>query len=159
MPYATSAIPWPMDAAPSVKIDFSTSEPLGAALRTTDFSDEVRFTNGERVPVGSLVEAYVDDALCEMASIRSGGFTGYISVVGPDSRPECECHEGDDHVPGRRDAGRRNQDQLPRGVDPPRSHGCIVVTTARQRSAGLRTESAAVTATSTGGSSSRRRPA
>ncbi len=92
MPYATSAIPWPMDAAPSVKIDFSTSEPLGAALRTTDFSDEVRFTNGERVPVGSLVEAYVDDALCEMASIRSGGFTGYISVVGPDSRPEC--HEG-----------------------------------------------------------------
>lgn len=93
MLYATSAIPWPGTGAATVDVDFSTSEPLGAALPTTDFSGEVYLSDGERVPIGSLVEAYVDDTLCGVASIRSSdGFTGYIlSVVGPDSNAGCRA--------------------------------------------------------------------
>ncbi len=91
MLHATSAIPWPSTGTATVDVDFATSDPLGAALATTDFSGEVYLSDGQRVPLGSLVEAYVDDTLCGVASIRSSdGFTGYIlSVVGPNSKPGC----------------------------------------------------------------------
>ncbi len=93
--FTTEAIPWPDDGTADVTVDFATSEPAGAAPATTDFSGEVYRSDGERAPTGSLVEAYVDDTLCGVASIRgSGSFIGYIlSVVGPDSVPGCRSGE------------------------------------------------------------------
>ncbi len=89
--FATSAIPWPSAGTATADIEFSTSDPQGAAPAMTDFSGEV-LRDGDRVAPGALVEAFVDDTVCGVATIRSGEFVGYIlSVVGPDSRPGCRA--------------------------------------------------------------------
>ena len=93
-------------------MEFTTSNPLGAATPTTDFAGEVRDTAGDRLTSGALVEAYVGETLCGVATVHSGNvlfpeltdlidtvgeaafgsepFRGFvISVVGPESIPEC----------------------------------------------------------------------
>lgn len=93
--FVTAPIPWPESdtTVVDVDVDFSTANPPGAALATTEFNGEVFRPDGSRVAAGTHIEAYVDDALCGVASVRgTGSFDGYIlSVVGPDSVPGCRA--------------------------------------------------------------------
>src|SRR5204862_4053110 len=70
---------------------FYVSAPDGGTLPTSGFVGEVFRRNGERLPPGSRVEAYVGDVRCGVASTRrTGNYSGYIlSVVGPDSVAGC----------------------------------------------------------------------
>ncbi len=92
--FATTAIPWPATGAADADVEFTVAEPLGAAPFTTGFSGEVYSADGERVAIGSRIEANVGNTICGIASIRSSGsFTGYsMYVVGPDSIEGC--HSG-----------------------------------------------------------------
>jgi hypothetical protein len=72
----------------SVDVEFSTSDPLGAAPAITEFSGEVYDDAGHRREEGGRVEAYVSTTLCGVASIR-GAEIYVIAVVGPDSLPGC----------------------------------------------------------------------
>jgi hypothetical protein len=58
-------------------------EPDGAGVRHTPFGGEfVRDRDGSPVAPGTLLEAYIGDALCGVASIRPGGdYT--LLVAGP----------------------------------------------------------------------------
>lgn len=93
--YTTLPFAWPPDSADlNIKhIEFSTSEPNGAALPVTELAGEVSDARGNRLPAGTRVEAYVGTTLCGMASVRVAGgtFIGYIlNVVGPDSVAGCD---------------------------------------------------------------------
>jgi hypothetical protein len=71
-----------------VDVDFSARQPLGAAPTTTEFAGEVYDDDGQRVPPGSRVEAYVGETLCGVASVRWSDFY-ILTVAGPDSLPGC----------------------------------------------------------------------
>jgi hypothetical protein len=86
--YATTAIPWPGGGTARADIDFATRQPLGAAPTTTEFGGEVYDRDGQRVPPGSRVEAYIGETLCGVASVRWSDFY-ILTVAGPDSVPEC----------------------------------------------------------------------
>jgi hypothetical protein len=89
--YANAVIPWPGAGTTDAGLEFSTSVPRGAAPATTELYGEVYQADGQRVPPGSRVEAYIGDTVCGVASIRtSGDFVGYsLDIVGPDSIPAC----------------------------------------------------------------------
>ncbi len=86
--FATAPVPWPAAGAASVEVEFSTSDPLGAAPAITEFSGEVYDDAGHRREAGGRVEAYVSTTLCGVASIR-GSEIYVIGVAGPDSIPGC----------------------------------------------------------------------
>jgi hypothetical protein len=69
----------------------SLSAPRGAAPATTGRFGEAYHADGQRVPTGARVEAYIGDTVCGVASIRSSGsFVGYsMNIVGPDSIAGC----------------------------------------------------------------------
>lgn len=71
---------------------FSLSKPRGAVPETADFFGDVFDSDGNHLPAGTRVEAYVGDVRCGLASTRrTGSFSGYIlSVVGPDSVAGCD---------------------------------------------------------------------
>ncbi len=112
MLFATESVLWPDEGGIETSVEFSTDDPLGASTPTTDFAGEVRDAAGNRITSGALVEAYVGDTLCAVATVHSGEvifpeltdlidtvgeaafgsdpFRGYIiSVVGPGSIPGC----------------------------------------------------------------------
>jgi hypothetical protein len=90
--YSTRALDWPTTHAATVMVDFSTTDPAGAAARVLELSGEVYRADNERVPAGARVEAYIGDTLCGIATVRVGVFDGYImDVVGPDSIPGCQA--------------------------------------------------------------------
>ena len=86
--YATTTVAWPDDGTARVDVDFSTRQPLGAAPTTTELGGEVYDQDGQRVPPGSRVEAYVGETLCGVASVRWSDFY-ILTVAGPDSLPGC----------------------------------------------------------------------
>jgi pimeloyl-ACP methyl ester carboxylesterase len=91
--FSSEWVPWPEDGRTvSFDGDFSTSAPEGAAPARTQFNGELYDRNGDRLPAGTRIEAYIGDTLCGVTSVRrSGSFGGFImSVVGPDSVPGCE---------------------------------------------------------------------
>jgi hypothetical protein len=57
----------------------------------TELTGEVYDREGNHLPPGTRVEAYVGDVLCGVLSTRrTGNYVGYIlSVVGPDSIAGC----------------------------------------------------------------------
>jgi pimeloyl-ACP methyl ester carboxylesterase len=90
--YSTTALDWPTTHAVTVMVDFSTTDPAGAAARVLELSGEVYRADNQRVPAGARVEAYIGDTLCGIATVRVGVFDGYImDVVGPDSIPGCRA--------------------------------------------------------------------
>lgn len=56
------------------------------------FVGEALGADGDAVPPGTRVEAYVGDARCGVTSTRrTGSFSGYtLAISGPDARPGCE---------------------------------------------------------------------
>ena len=86
--YATTTVAWPDDGTARVEVDFSTRRPLGTAPTATELGGEVYDQDGQRVPPGSRVEAYVGETLCGVASVRWSDFY-ILTVAGPDSLPGC----------------------------------------------------------------------
>jgi pimeloyl-ACP methyl ester carboxylesterase len=90
--YSRESLAWPGDgAAATFDASFSASAPDAGVLPTSDFVGDVFRRDGERLPPGTRVEAYVGDVRCGVASTaRTGNYSGYIlSVVGPDSVTGC----------------------------------------------------------------------
>ena len=90
--YSTTAAPWPSRRKSArFNPEFSIATPNGAAPAVTELSGEVFDRNGERLPPGTRVDAYVGTTRCGVASVRrSEDFVGYVlSVVGPESIGGC----------------------------------------------------------------------
>jgi pimeloyl-ACP methyl ester carboxylesterase len=91
--FTTNAAPWPGNGE-TVTFDgtFSTSAPDGGSPKMTQFSGEAFASDGEYLPGGTRVEAYVGDVLCGVGALRrTGSFTGFIlDVVGPDDVAGCD---------------------------------------------------------------------
>jgi pimeloyl-ACP methyl ester carboxylesterase len=91
--YSRESVAWPGNGGTTnFDASFSASAPVGGAPPTSEFAGEVYNRDGERLPPGTRVEAYVDDVRCGVASVRrTGSFSGYIlAVVGPDSVTGCD---------------------------------------------------------------------
>lgn len=90
--YATDAVPWP-GYGQTARTDarFSTRAPSGAVPPLAEFNGAVFGANGQQLPAGTRVEAYVGPTRCGVASVRTTpDFTGYIlAVVGPESIAGC----------------------------------------------------------------------
>jgi hypothetical protein len=91
--FSTNTLDWPEDGATTATFDpaFSSSAPQGASPAVAQFSGTVFDADGEVLPTGTVVEAFVGDVRCGVASVRpSDSFLGYvISIVGPESAPGC----------------------------------------------------------------------
>ncbi len=90
--YSAESVAWPGNGgATNFDASFSASAPDGGAPPTSEFFGEVFGRDGERLPPGTRVEAFVGDVRCGVASTRrTGSFSGYIlAVVGSDSVAGC----------------------------------------------------------------------
>jgi hypothetical protein len=91
--HSTNSLAWPERATPAVTFaaEFSSSAPAGASPAVAGFNGTVFDADGETMPTGTLVEAFVGDVRCGVASVRpSESFLGYVlSVVGPESIEGC----------------------------------------------------------------------
>jgi hypothetical protein len=93
--WALDPIEWPADGRDEVDledgVEFRTSDPDGSSPEVAQFHGAVVAADGEPLPVGTEVEAFVGEARCGVASVRrADSFLGYvISVVGPASVPGC----------------------------------------------------------------------
>ena len=90
--YSSDTVPWPRrgrstNFAPA----YSTSSPNGAVPPLAEFQGALLRRDGQPLPHGTRVEAFVGRTRCGVASLRStSDFTGYIlAVVGPESKPAC----------------------------------------------------------------------
>jgi pimeloyl-ACP methyl ester carboxylesterase len=90
--YSTNTVAWPGNGRTlSFDATFSSSTPQGVAPVIAGFQGEVVRRDGRQFPPGTVVEAYVGDTRCGIASTRrAGNFSGYIlDVVGPDAIAGC----------------------------------------------------------------------
>jgi hypothetical protein len=91
--HSTNTMPWPEDEETLPKFDptFSAAKPLGATPEVAQFQGGAFTADGSAMRVGTVVEAFIGDVRCGVASVRSSAnFRGYIlSVVGPDSVDGC----------------------------------------------------------------------
>jgi hypothetical protein len=91
--YSTNTMPWPDDEETLPKFDatFSAAKPMGATPDVAQFQGGAFAADGSAMRVGTVVEAFIGDTRCGVASVRSSAnFRGYIiSVVGPDSVDGC----------------------------------------------------------------------
>ena len=90
--YSTDTVPWPQKGRTvTFTPHFATADPAGARPAVAEFSGRVLGTDGQQLPPGTRVEAFVDNTRCAVASVRTRDtFTGYVvSVVGPGSIPGC----------------------------------------------------------------------
>ncbi len=91
--YSTNTLPWPEDEATQATFDasYAAADPGGAIPDVAQFQGGAFAADGSAMRAGTLVEAYIGDTRCGVASVRvSHDFTGYvISVVGPDSVDGC----------------------------------------------------------------------
>ena len=87
--YTSEPVAWPGNGK-TVEFNgtFSLSEPLGGTREVTEFFGETFDKNGDSLPSGTRVEAYIGDTLCGVASRRAGGFY-VVAIVGPDSVKGC----------------------------------------------------------------------
>lgn len=91
--YSRESFVWPPgQKTANFDASFATSVPDGAMTPLSQFSGEVYTRDGNRLPPGTRIDAFVGDVRCGVASIRrTGNFWGYIlGVVGPDSVDGCQ---------------------------------------------------------------------
>jgi pimeloyl-ACP methyl ester carboxylesterase len=91
--YSGDWLPWPGNGGTaSVDTGFSTAAPEGARPPVSQFLGEVYSREGDHLPPGTRIEAYVGEVRCGVASTRrTGNYSGYIlAVVGPDSVAGCD---------------------------------------------------------------------
>jgi pimeloyl-ACP methyl ester carboxylesterase len=92
--FSSEGVAWPGDGgAADFATGFSTRDPWGGAGPTTELGGGVYDAEGGLLPAGAIVEAYVGDVRCGVASVRGGSsFFGYIlAVIGPEAVPGCEA--------------------------------------------------------------------
>lgn len=90
--FSTNTVAWPGDGrAATFDASFSKLDAQGAAPLYAGFQGEVVNREGQQLPPGTRVEAYIGTTRCAVASTRrTGDFSGYIlDVVGPDAVPGC----------------------------------------------------------------------
>jgi pimeloyl-ACP methyl ester carboxylesterase len=91
--FTTETLPWP-GRGRTAKVDasFTTAQPEGAAPPRLELAGEVYDRNGNHLPSGSRVEAFVRETRCGVGTVRrTGSFAGYLlAVVGPEAIPGCE---------------------------------------------------------------------
>jgi hypothetical protein len=89
--YSTNSVAWPSGGAVEFAAAYSSADPAGAAPTVAQFSGTAYGDDGKPVKTGTLVEAFVGETRCGIASTRSSdGFVGYsMDVVGPDAVPGC----------------------------------------------------------------------
>jgi len=90
--YTSHAVGWPANGrSAAFDANFSTSAPRGDVPPLTQFNGQLFARDGQTLPAGTRVEAYVGDTRCGVASTRrSDSFSGYIlNVVGPESIAGC----------------------------------------------------------------------
>lgn len=90
--YSGDWLPWPGNGGTaSFDADFSTAAPEGARPPVFQFLGDVYSREGDHVPPGTRIEAYVGEVRCGAGSTRrTGNFSGYIlTVVGPGSVAGC----------------------------------------------------------------------
>jgi hypothetical protein len=89
--FSSETVPWPEKAETTFDANYSSATPAGAAPVVAQFQGAVYGADGQPLPAGTKVEAFVGDTVCGVASVRSSlDFTGYVlSVVGPDSIAAC----------------------------------------------------------------------
>jgi hypothetical protein len=91
--YSTNTMPWPDDEQRQTTFDatYAIDDPEGATTELAQFQGGAFAADGTALRAGTLVEAYIGETRCGVASVRaSTQFTGYIlSVVGPDSIEGC----------------------------------------------------------------------
>jgi len=91
--YSSQSVPWHGNGATArFHPRFSIGAPTGGVGSIVEFAGEVFDRRHRRLPPGALVEAYIGQTRCGVATTRRiDNFTGFsIDVVGPDSLPGCE---------------------------------------------------------------------
>lgn len=85
---------WPDGGIAQVNFTFAQANPAGASNPFTAFDGEVLDANGEHLPAGTTIEAYIGDTLCALTSLSSVAKRAAeeyaVLVVGPESRAGCE---------------------------------------------------------------------
>jgi hypothetical protein len=85
--------PWqPGDQTVTFDASFSSSEPLGASTRVTEFKGHLFDRDGSELPGGTVIEAYAGETRCGVTSMRPGGVTEglyTLIVAGPEAVPAC----------------------------------------------------------------------
>lgn len=91
--YSTQPAPWPGDgAAATLDAAFSSATPDGAVKPATEFKGRLLDRSGASLPGGAVLEAYVDDTLCGITSLRYRGENEMLYtliVAGPEARAGC----------------------------------------------------------------------
>jgi len=91
--YSTNTMPWPEDEQSQATFDanYAADEPNGATPEVAQFQGGAFAADGSAMRVGTVVEAFIGDTRCGVASVRAtASFRGYVmSVVGPDSVDGC----------------------------------------------------------------------
>ena len=83
--YSRETMPWPGDGAtPTFDASFSTVAPDGAASSVTAFKGHVVRRDGTRLGGGTVVEAFVGDTRCGVATVRRDAEAWFtLLVAGP----------------------------------------------------------------------------
>jgi hypothetical protein len=91
--FSRETMPWPTEGAlAAFDASFSTAAPNGASAPATEIKGLLFGRDGAQLPDGSVVEAYVDETLCGITSLRNAEATeGYFTLIvaGPDAIAAC----------------------------------------------------------------------
>jgi hypothetical protein len=90
--FSTNRVAWPSHGhTASFPARYSTAAPAGAAPTTAEFTGAALTPDGQVLPAGTRIEAYVGSTRCGIASVRSteNAIEYVLAVVGPDSIPGC----------------------------------------------------------------------
>jgi hypothetical protein len=93
--YSLETLGWPAEGAETTfDATFSPASPLGATKPVTGMKGLLFDRDGNSLPDGSVIEAYVGDTLCGVTQLLDNDATeGYytLSVAGPDAIPGCDA--------------------------------------------------------------------
>ena len=91
--YSKETLAWPGDGGEATfDATFSLADPAGATLPVTGIKGLLFDADGEMLPGGSVVEAFIGGTLCGETSLRYADATeGYYTLIvaGPESLPAC----------------------------------------------------------------------
>jgi hypothetical protein len=82
---------WPRGRHARFDASFASARPNGAVPPRTQFAGQVFRPDGQQLPGGTRIEAYVGRTRCGVTSVRrTGSYSGFsLDVVGPDAVPAC----------------------------------------------------------------------
>ena len=90
--YSSETASWPDGASATFDATFSSAAPAGASTPATELKGLLFDRDGDDLPGGTVIEAYVGDERCGVTSLPYGGVTeGYYTLIvaGPEAVPAC----------------------------------------------------------------------